>query len=350
MLFAPASFALHNLENYISSPTLANPGFLIVDPTDGRVLGENQPDQPRVPASVLKLISSTSALKILGPDRIYKTSLWSSDTSNSFVLRGEYDPWITSDWKLAKENQQTYIPDLILKSTKLKSIKVSYFGVIDKDIEALAKYLKYRKVQASFVKVDAKAAEARAKVKLNEITSLPLSEIVKFAILWSDNAIADRIGREAALKAGNPITPEGMTKTFSTVLTSLGVDTKGLFAEDGSGLGKNNRVTARTLVSLLMQIRKDPTLEPIYDGLPIGGITGTLKNRFIKTAPNAIGHVHAKTGWLNDSVTLAGFVDDGNKEYVFAILADEIKGTWKSRWAARDTMDKLLGAIVEGNH
>jgi D-alanyl-D-alanine carboxypeptidase len=84
--------------------------------------------------------------------------------------------------------------------------------------------------------------------------------------------------------------------------------------------------------------------------MPIAGLTGTLVNRFVETAPNAIGHVHAKTGWVNRSVTMAGYVDDGKHEYVFAILADGIQPTFKARKSARAAMDKFLGVIVQGNH
>ena len=119
---------------------------------------------------------------------------------------------------------------------------------------------------------------------------------------------------------------------------------------DGSGLSKSNRISANTIVKLLGKIRNNPTYESIYDGLPVGGITGTLQKRFLETAPHAVGHVHAKTGWVNRSVTMAGYVDDGETEYAFAILADGITPTFTSRNRARAAMDRLLGVIVKGIH
>jgi D-alanyl-D-alanine carboxypeptidase len=99
-----------------------------------------------------------------------------------------------------------------------------------------------------------------------------------------------------------------------------------------------------------MKIRNNPRYESIYDGMPVGGLTGTLRKRFVETAPHAIGHVHAKTGWVNRSVTMAGYVDDGETEFVFAILADGITPTLGARNRARASMDRLLGVIVKGNH
>lgn len=349
LVSAPTTYALHSLDEYLAAKPLANPGFLLIDPTDGKVISENEPDLPRVPASVLKLVSTTAALKIIGGDKRYITSIWSTSIKNTFVLRGEFDPWLTSNIYSAKKNDQAYLPSLVTKATKSRSIKLYYYGIIDKDIEELKKNLRSHRITASTYKLDSVSAESKSKDQIATVTSPPLSEIVKFTILWSDNTLADRIARQAALKVGNDVSPAGLTKTFTSVLSELGVETKEFSVEDGNGLSKANRITPRTLVQLLEKIRHDPQLAPIYEGLPVGGVTGTLKNRFTDTAPNAIGHVHAKTGWINHSVTMAGFVDDGKTELIFAILADGIQPTWKSRKAARETMDKLLGSIVSEN-
>lgn len=347
-LSSPAN-ALHTLNDYLTAKPLADPGFLLIDPTSERVISENKPDMPRVPASVLKLVSTTAALKIIGGDKRYVTSIWSTSTKNTFVLRGEFDPWLTSNINAAKKNNQAYLPSLITNATKSRSIKLYYYGIIDKDIDELKKYLRSHRITASVIKTDSVSASDKSKDQIATVTSPPLSEIVKFTILWSDNTLADRMARQASLKVGNGVTPEGLTKTFETVLKELGVETKDFSVEDGNGLSKANRITPRTLVQLLQKIRHDPVLLPIYEGLPVGGLTGTLKNRFTDTAPLAVGHVHAKTGWLNHSVTMAGFVDDGKTEFIFAILADGIQPTWKSRMAAREVMDKLLGSIVSEN-
>jgi D-alanyl-D-alanine carboxypeptidase/D-alanyl-D-alanine-endopeptidase (penicillin-binding protein 4) len=174
--------------------------------------------------------------------------------------------------------------------------------------------------------------------------------MVKYVILWSDNTLADRLGKAAARKLGYETNSKGLTQTFKQAMDELGVDATGLKVFDGSGLSKSNRVSASTVVSLLMKIRNNPTFASIYDGLPVGGLTGTLQKRFLETAPHAIGHVHAKTGWVNRSVTMAGYVEQGETEYAFAILADGITPTFSSRNRARAAMDRLLGVIVNGNH
>ena len=49
-------------------------------------------------------------------------------------------------------------------------------------------------------------------------------------------------------------------------------------------------------------------------------------------------------------MTLAGYAKSADKEYVFAIMADGITPTLSSRNKARAAMDRLLEAIVMGNH
>ena len=64
-------------------------------------------------------------------------------------------------------------------------------------------------------------------------------------------------------------------------------------------------------------------------------------------APNAVGLVHAKTGWINTTISLAGFVTVGDKEYVFAIIANHIHNLESARQAARVTIDQMLGTIAK---
>jgi D-alanyl-D-alanine carboxypeptidase len=90
----------------------------------------------------------------------------------------------------------------------------------------------------------------------------------------------------------------------------------------------------------------NPTFVSIYEGFPVAGLTGTLEGRYFSTAPEAIGLVHAKTGTLDGTVSLAGYVDAGDREYIFVVIADRIpKGTLATT-AARNTIDHLLGKIA----
>lgn len=343
--------SLHTLEEQVRAASLASPGLLVLDPTDNRILAENQPESTRIPASVMKLLTTTVSLYYLSADARYSTSIWSTSKENEYLIRGSLDPFLTSSTVNAKKFGSRYLPTLInfANQEAKKNLKIYYMGLFPKDIYGLESALKQKKIRATFIKVDKESAAQLAVTEIHAITSKPISAMVSHTILWSDNLVADRLANAAMRKIGVPQTSKNQTSMYKEVLDALGVFTGGLVVRDGSGLSKENRVSARTIVELLIVIRKDPRFASIYEGLPISGETGTLVNRFEK-APLAIGHVHAKTGWVNNSVTMAGYVESGDKEYVFAILADGITPTLKGRNIARRKMDKLLETIVKGDH
>jgi D-alanyl-D-alanine carboxypeptidase/D-alanyl-D-alanine-endopeptidase (penicillin-binding protein 4) len=124
------------------------------------------------------------------------------------------------------------------------------------------------------------------------------------------------------------------------------IDSSKLVVKDGSGLSHENRLTARLLGELLIKIHKDPKYEAIIESLPDGGINGTLNERFLETAPQAVGLVHAKTGTLNGTVSLAGYIESGDREYIFVVIADKLSRTYSAAKVARDTLDRYLGRIA----
>ena len=115
---------------------------------------------------------------------------------------------------------------------------------------------------------------------------------------------------------------------------------------DGSGLSRENRVSAKTMAELLFKLRKDPQYELLYTSLPVGGVSGTLRSRFLTTAPGAVGLVHAKTGTLNGTVSLAGYIESGEHEYIFVTVADKIGRSSRAANKARALMDRILGRIA----
>jgi len=124
------------------------------------------------------------------------------------------------------------------------------------------------------------------------------------------------------------------------------LDTRKVVVKDASGLSRKNRVTAKQVAELLVKIRDEGKYAPVVNGLPIGGISGTMEKRFVKTAPNAVGLVKAKTGTLNGTANLAGYVESGDHEYAFVIIADKLPRTYSAGERARAIVDRILGRIA----
>jgi len=345
------AIALHNLEKRANSVALAGPGLLVFDPLTGKSLIENGADTKRVPASVLKLFTSTVVLSNFDSNTRYVTSIWSTNNEREFLIRGALDPFLTPYKSVSEKYGHGYLMGIINKAnpSDYRKFTIAYTDLYPGDIKNLARAFKDKRMKVTLKKVSQADANQIGISEIAALTSKPLSKIISHTILWSDNTVADRLAKAVTRYAGNPTTGSGITKTYKDSLDILGIPTKDLIIKDGSGLSKKNRITARATVELLRAIRNNPQYASIYEGLPISGETGTLKTRFSK-APLAISHVHAKTGWVNRSVTMAGYVESADKEYVFAILADGISPTLSARNAARRAMDKLLETVVTGDH
>ncbi|NCX33163.1 MAG: hypothetical protein EBX26_03510 [Actinobacteria bacterium] len=346
-----SALALHTVEKRSAVAALASPGLLVMDQGEKRVLAENKPDSLRIPASVLKLLTAVVAIQNLGADTRFTTSVMKMAKEDEILIRGSKDPFLTTSRAIADKYGHKNLLSLLNKGNpnNLKRIKIFYEGLYPKDVYNLSVAMKNKRVKAKFIEVSSGQADEIGKDEIASITSAPLSKMIEHLTLWSDNLVADRLADAAARKAGNSTTGSGLTATYKDVLAGLGIASEGLKVRDGSGLSKKNQVSARMVVELLMAIRKDSKFTSIYEGLPIAGETGTLVKRFEKT-PDAIGNVRAKTGWVSNSVTLAGYVKSGEKEYAFAILADGIIPSLKYRNRARAAMDKLLEVVVKGDH
>ena len=56
--------------------------------------------------------------------------------------------------------------------------------------------------------------------------------------------------------------------------------------------------------------------------------------------------VKAKTGTLNGTANLAGYVEAGDREYVFVIIADRLNRSSRAEKFARSTVDRILGKVA----
>jgi D-alanyl-D-alanine carboxypeptidase len=347
---SPAT-ALHTVEKRSSATALASPGLLVMDQDENRVLSENKPDSLRIPASVLKLLTAVVAIQNLGTETRFTTSVRKMAKEDEILIRGSKDPFLTTSRAIADKYGHENLLTLVNKGNpnNLKRIKIFYEGLYPKDLYNLSVGMKNKKIRAKFIEVSSGQADEIGRDEIASITSAPISKMIEHLTLWSDNLVADRLADAAARRVGNPTTGKGLTATYKEVLSGLGIASDGLKVRDGSGLSKKNQVSARMVVDVLMAIRKDSKFNSIYEGLPIAGETGTLVKRFENT-PEAKGNVRAKTGWVSNSVTLAGYVKSGEKEYAFAILADGITPSLKYRNRARAAMDKLLETFVKGDH
>jgi len=340
----------------VKNSNLANPAVIVVDESTGEVVFEKNSLVGRKPASVIKLLTGAAAYTYLSPSDSYTTSLWLGVDSKTVVVQGALDPWTTFSSTQANKLKRTSLGKFAYSAMhalgnanagNYEGTTLYYSNLYPQDVASFKTYFKERNLAISLQKV----SEGKAKeLSLNQIltsTSPTLQVMTDWMMTWSDNVLAERIARSAASAAGFTRDYDGVAKVFRKLMVGLGIDTKNLVVKDGSGLSRENRVTAQQISQLLLVISRDEKLLPLVVGLPIGGVTGTLSERFIDTAPDAIGLVRAKTGTLNGTTNLAGYVASEDKSYIFVIIADLHSRSYTITKRVRASMDKALGKIAK---
>ncbi len=119
-------------------------------------------------------------------------------------------------------------------------------------------------------------------------------------------------------------------------LAKKGITAPHLIMENGSGLSRAERVSAREMASLLQAAWKSPYAAEFISSMPLTGMDGTMRKRLKRTAMT--GEAHIKTGTLNTVRAIAGFSRDinGNTWAVVAILNDP------RPWGASSVLDQVL--------
>jgi D-alanyl-D-alanine carboxypeptidase/D-alanyl-D-alanine-endopeptidase (penicillin-binding protein 4) len=341
--------------NLAADPKLKNPSVILIDASTGEQLFESNGYAMRKPASTLKLLAGVAVAQYLDPQMRFQTSLALSDKTNSVVIQGEMDPWATFNAYNAKRLGQTSLKYLAYRAhteleiqagSPVKKMTIYYNGIYDSEAKNMKVYLKTRKVYAILKPVTALEAQNLTIEPVLNSASPTVHQMTHYFMQWSDNVLSDRLSRIAAKAAGFKGSAEGIADVYAKVLADLEIDSTKLVVKDGSGLSHDNRLSAKLLGDLLFKIYNDPRFAAVIESLPDGGVNGTLNERFLETAPNAVGLVHAKTGTLNGTVTLAGYIEAKDREYIFVVLADRLSRTNSAAKIARDALDRYLGRIA----
>jgi D-alanyl-D-alanine carboxypeptidase len=336
-------------------PELSNPSVSLIDVSTGEIVFESNAFSQRKPASTMKILAAAATLKHLQPDQVFTTRVSLGTVPDSIVIDGEFDPWISMDHRVATKMKRTSFPRIAFNSLSkvkessggsLKKLKVYYNGIYANEVASYKAFYKKRGVTAAFIKVSDEKATSLVSEEILTSESPQVIKMLDWFLLWSDNQLSERMAKIAAKYAGNEFNDEGVAVTFAEILISFGINPAQIVVIDASGLSRQNKVTAHVLAQLLYKIHSDPVLSRLIESLPVGGESGTLRNRYIETAPDAVGLVKAKTGTLTGTVSLAGYVQSGDREYAFVIIADKIGRTNSASDRARKTLDRYLAKIA----
>lgn len=353
----------------VGSDAVARLSGYVIDPASGTVLFDQNSAAPQSPASTMKLITGAAVLTHLDPQSRLVTRVVQGDEPGTVVFVGGGDVTLSArsagtdtiytgaptvaDLAAQVTATGVQVTKIVLDTTAWTGSDFAA-GWLQADIgaERLPGYItrmsplmvdgdRYRPAlvdsgrtgdpartagkalalalgvpNAQIVEDGQAAPDAQV---LGQVSSQPISVLLSQALENSDNILAEALGREVARAMGAAPSFEGVKAALLINLEDLGFDTSGVTIEDASGLSNLDLVPTRLLAQILAaSITATGGLRDLTVGLPIAGASGTLKDRFKKEDPAAVGGrgwVRAKTGSLNTAggtYALAGVVLDAD--------------------------------------
>jgi D-alanyl-D-alanine carboxypeptidase/D-alanyl-D-alanine-endopeptidase (penicillin-binding protein 4) len=349
-------------------------GAYVVDMNTGQALFSQAPSVARMPASVEKIFTTSTALLRFGPGATLTTSVMGTGTIDAqgtwhgvLYLKGGGDPTFGSaSFDRAAygggATVQALVSNLLhqLHITRLAGSVVgdqSYFDLRRgttatgfrgdlPDVEGLLGALTYNRGFGNFTGTVAQARPAlyatrrfvgalraagvnvprtvrvttgqvpAGALQLAVVNSPPMARLIALTNTPSDNYLAEMLlkGIGAAF-GGAGTTAAGATVVRSDLSSQFGIDPT---LDDGSGLSRSDSASPRQVVAVLQNMYSNASF---YDSLAVAGETGTLQHETQGTA--AQGVCRGKTGTLDDVANLAGYcrARDGH-ELAFAFLAN----------------------------
>jgi D-alanyl-D-alanine carboxypeptidase/D-alanyl-D-alanine-endopeptidase (penicillin-binding protein 4) len=134
----------------------------------------------------------------------------------------------------------------------------------------------------------------------------------------------------------------GVVKKF---LRQAGIGENDVALNDGSGLSRNDLISANTTVRLLTFMSRHKYFAQFRDALPIAGVDGTLRTRMRGTP--AEGNVRAKTGSLSSVASLSGYVTTASGEHlVFSMMLNNYPDAAAVRRESMDAIAILLASFA----
>ncbi len=331
----------------------------------GKLLEGHQTDLALVPASTTKVISTYAILKSLKPDFELSTEVWgdlhAGTVSGDLIFKGGGDPQLTSEriYLLAHELRARGVQHVTGRirldqgafdaqrfgngwertsgntTPPILPLSVNFNRdngrlVADPDRQAVEILTRILTEAGISIQGDGQGGTPQ---RLLSFPSLPLRDLVSGINKHSNNFMIEMLVKQF----GGGTWPQGIARIQLFYANLLGLGADKIDLTDGSGLSKDNHLSARTLGIVLRAAWNDFEVGPEMVGSMkiIGGEPWKLH---IKD-PNLARRIRCKTGHLSGVTSVCGYLQtpDG-KLRVFAILLNgpcDEGDAWEllSRWA-----------------
>lgn len=152
-----------------------------------------------------------------------------------------------------------------------------------------------------------------------DINSPPLADVIRSVNKFSNNVMTRQLLLTLGAQQEVPGTVRKGIDAVRAWMKKRNLDFPELVLENGTGLSRKERISARHLGELLLVGYASPSMPEFLSSFPVAGLDGTMRYRLANT-PLA-GRVHLKTGSINNVHTIAGYVlDQFNRRVVVVVL------------------------------
>jgi D-alanyl-D-alanine carboxypeptidase/D-alanyl-D-alanine-endopeptidase (penicillin-binding protein 4) len=170
-----------------------------------------------------------------------------------------------------------------------------------------------------------------------EVSSPPLAEVIRDINKYSNNVMAQQVFLTMGLARATPATFDAAREVVKGWWRErIGGEPPAI--QNGSGLARDERLTAAQLARLLQVAWTSPFMPELVSSLPLAGIDGTLRRS------RSVGAAHLKTGSLRDVHGVAGYVEGaGGKRWVVVAIANHPDAA-----AVQGAIDALVTWTAQG--
>jgi D-alanyl-D-alanine carboxypeptidase/D-alanyl-D-alanine-endopeptidase (penicillin-binding protein 4) len=173
--------------------------------------------------------------------------------------------------------------------------------------------------------------------------SASTAELVRDINKFSNNVMARQLfltlGAEVLKLPGRS---DHSVRVVQSWLAEKKLDFPELILENGSGLSRQERISAEHMGRLLLEAWRSAVMPELMSSLPLVAYDGTMRRRL--RSESIAGQAHIKTGSLNDARTLAGYVlDKRGRRQVVVLFINHANAA-----AGQPAQDALLQWVYEG--
>lgn len=211
----------------------------------------------------------------------------------------------------------------------------------------LASRLRTNGIDVGAVRIATAADDPATGTAVGPTLSTPLASVVARANTDSENLYAEALLKRAAAKATGRAGSwaDGQDLMRTTLRAVIGNEVESFAIRDGSGMSKENRVTAMGMTRWLLAMpRMLPDFDAYLRSFAEGGSSGTLKTR-MDEVPDSLAKVWCKTGYIAGTSCLSGYVICTNgRRFAMSVLCNDLKESEVSK--AKDLQDAVAAILA----